>query len=216
MKKLAVMIAFFAATFGIFQSAWAGIPLSSGIGGWEPISTGIPGMKGSESFDLNPQPGYDVTLLPNQTVHFAWSADTAKTFVIKDETGKLIFDCDISNKDGIDIVPSELKLLESGKKYLWSVNGKKNYKFTILDEQTESKLLQELAKIDEENLSPEKCVLKKAKYLLMLSDMNPATFDFYWLIAQWMNEISPTDEKLAEQKSDFLLRCSIHLDDEAE
>ena len=225
LKKLAMVIAFLAAVLGVFQMTRAKgigefgsisivIPSAAEIGSWEPIVINIPGMKGNESFDLNPQPGYDVTLLPNQTVHFAWSDDTAKTFVIKDKTGKKVFDCDISNKASIDLVPSELKL-KTGNEYFWSVNGKRDYRFIIFDEQTENQLLQELAKMDTENLSPEECVLKKAKYLLMLSDEHPETFDFYWIIAQWMDEISPTDKELAEQKSDFLLRCSIHLDKES-
>lgn len=190
------------------------LPTPETLGNYKPIPISIPNTRSNEKFDLKPQPGYDVTLLLNHKVHFAWSNKNSKKFTIKDENGKTIWEQDIGGKNEIDIVPSEINL-KTGEKYLWNVDGiSKNYKFAILKENIEKELLENLSTINAENLPPDECILKKATYLLMLSEKLSPDIDLYWLIAQLVSEISPTDENLAEKKSDLLQRCSEHLDDE--
>ena len=224
-KKLATVLVFAMAIFGNFQITCAkdyqpiAIPIPASLKDYKPIPIPIPKTRGNEKFNLNPQPGYDVTLLMNFTIHFAWSDkysgnDAKKKFVIKDKNGKKIFEEIIGDKNSIDILPSKAKLKPS-EKYSWSVgDNPKTYDFQVLDEQTENELLKNLAEIDSENLSPEECAIKKSAYLQMLSAMYPENFDFYWLIAQWMSEISPSDSELTKKKTELLQRCALHLDDE--
>ena len=222
-KKLAALLVFAMAIFGNFQITYAkdyqpiAIPIPASLKDYKPIPIPIPKTRGNEKFNLNPQPGYDVTLLMNFTIHFAWSDkysgnDAKKKFVIKDKNGKKIFEEIIGDKNSIDILPSKAKLKPS-EKYSWSVgDNPKTYDFQVLDEQTENELLKNLAEIDSENLSPEECAIKKSAYLQMLSAMYPENFDFYWLIAQWMSEISPSDSELTKKKTELLQRCVLHLD----
>ena len=221
-KKLAFILAVITMVLGSFQPLFAkdykpiSMPIPSSRKDYTPIPIFIPGTKGEKNFDLKPQPGFDVTLLMNQTVHFAWSDSNAKkNFVIKDSKGKKVFETGISGKNSIDILPSEIKGLKAGKKYSWSVDGGLNvFEFTILDEKTEKQLRDNLAEIDAENLSPDECIVEKAVYLQMLSDKYPDSFDLYWLIAQQLSSISPADEKLKEKKNELLERCIIHFNAE--
>lgn len=217
-KKLAILFAVTAMLFGNLQALCAkdytSIRIPIHHKDYTPVKIFIPKTKGDEKLDLKPQPGYDVTLLPNQKVHFAWSDNTSKIFVIKDSNGESVFEKVIDGENGIDLVPIESNL-KAGQKYFWSVDdNSKPYEIEIFDERIETDLLAELAKIDAESLSREEGVLEKAEYLLMLSDEHSETFDFYWLIAQLLSEISPTDKELAEKKNELLIRCSMHLDDE--
>ena len=178
----------------------------------ETVTTGA--SRGSDDeLDLNPQPGFDVTLMTNQTIRFAWD-DSAKNLIIKDAAGEKIFETSVSDKNFVELAPSNANL-KAGHKYTWSLNENTNaYKFTVLDAQIEKEILDGLAEIDAENISAEKCALKKAAYVQLLSDLYPDKVDLYWLSEQWLSEISPTDEKLKENKSVLLRKCARHLDDE--
>ena len=103
---------------------------------------------------------------------------------------------------------------KAGEKYFWSVDVSRERKFTVLDAQTEKEILDRLAEIDAENLSADERVLKKATYVQLLSDLYPDTVDLYWLSAQWLIAISPTSEKLKDDKFTLLKKCAQHLDDE--
>ena len=184
LKKLPVVLAVVAMLLGSFQTAWGAlVPSSDTLKDYTPSPIPIITMKGEKNFDLKPQPGFDVTLLMNQSVHFSWNNSKIK-FVIKDNRGKEVFVQEIGDKKDITLVPREIKL-KAGQQYSWNVDDDLNvFKFTILDEATEKELLANLAEINTENLSPEECIVKKLAYLQMLSDEYSESFDFYWLIAQ--------------------------------
>ena len=182
---------------------------------WSSVESVVTGAsRGSDDeLNLNPQPGFDVTLMTSQTVRFAWDG-SAKTFAIKNEAGKKIFETAVSGKNFLEIIPSNAKL-KAGQKYAWGLDENTNaYKFTVLDAQTEKEILDELANLDAENISAQERALKKATYVQLISDLYPDTVDLYWLSAQWLSEISSTDEKLKEDKSVLLKKCARHLDDE--
>lgn len=181
---------------------------------WNNVETVVSGASRGSEDDLNlkPQPGFDVTLLTNQTVCFAWDG-SAKNFVIANEAGEKIFEQAISGAKKFEVVPSEANL-KAGQKYSWSVNGNEQFTFTILDSQTEKEILDGLAEIDAENLSTEERALKKAAYVQLVSDIYPDKVDLYWLSAQWLSEISPTDKKFKDDRFVLLKKCSQHLDDE--
>lgn len=165
-----------------------------------------------DNLNLNPQPGFDVTLMNSQTVHFSWDG-SAKNFLIKDEKGKKVFEKNVNEKNFIDVVPKAAKL-KAGQKYSWSIDNKGNFKFIVLDTKVEKEICDKLAEIDAENISTEERVLKKAAYIQLISDLYPETVDLYWLSAQWLSEISPTTEQLKETKSILLKKCARHLDSE--
>lgn len=181
---------------------------------WNNVESVVSGAsRGSDDEpNLNPRPGFDVTLLTNQTVRFAWDG-AAKNFVIKDGKGKKVFDKKIGAANSIELVPNVAKL-KAGQKYSWSLDDTGDFKFTILDAQTEKDILDRLAELDAENISAEERTLKKAAYVQLISDLYPDTVDLYWLSAQWLSEISPTDGKLSEDKSVLLKKCARHLDEE--
>ena len=181
---------------------------------WNNVEKVVSGASRGSEEDLNlkPQPGFDVTLLTNQTVIFAWD-DSAKNFVIANEAGKKIFEQAVDDAKKLEIVPSSSNL-KAGKKYSWSVNGNEQFAFTFLDTQTEKEIIDGLAEIDAENLSAEERALKKATYVQLISDIYPDKVDLYWLSAQWLSEISPTDKKLKDDRFVLLKKCSQHLDDE--
>ena len=170
--------------------------------------------RGDKKFNLNPRPGFNVTLLMNQSVHFEWNekSETQK-FVITDENGKKVFEKFIGDACKIDIIPSEAKL-KSGKKYSWSGDGKHKYTFTILDEQSEKEILDTLTQIDEKNLSHDECILMKANFVQIVSEREPNRFDLYWLSAQWLLEIPPTAEnKVLDSQFAMLEKCEQHLNE---
>ena len=181
---------------------------------WNNVETVVSeASRGSEDdLNLRPQPGFDVTLLTNQLVCFAWDG-SAKNFVIVNEAGEKIFEKTISGAKKFDVVPSAANL-KVGQKYSWSVNENEQFTFTVLDAQTEKEILDGLAEIDLENLSAEERALKKASYVQLVSDIYPDKVDLYWLSAQWLAEISPTDKKLKDDRFVLLKKCARHLDDE--
>lgn len=219
LSKMAVVF-IFAVLLGSFQTVWAslffnnflvsklvawGIPAHSLVSTViKPLPIPIPILKGGIKLET-PQPGYNATLLMNQTVHFKWDVQkTTGNFVIKNEKGKKIFETAISDKSSLDIVPVEVKL-KTGQKYFWTVDDNATvYEFTVLDSQSEKILLDTFAEIDEEGLSLEKCTIKKAAYVQGLSDYAKDELDFYWLSAQWLSKISPTDEETKIER-DYLL-----------
>ena len=168
----------------------------------------IPTNRGSEDFDKRPQPGFNVTLLGNQRVHFAWTGKSNGNFIIKDAAGKIVFERAVDGN--FELVPAESKL-KSGEKYSWSVDGGSNvYKFTVVDEQTENEILANLAELDAQtDFSAEERALRKALYVQLISD-EEAAIDLYWLSAQWLTEISTTDAELKEKKLQLLERCDEH------
>ena len=182
---------------------------------WNNVESVVSGAsRGSEDeLNLRPQPGFDVTLLTNQKVRFAWDKPATKNFVIKSGAGKKVFEKNVRNATEVDVALSATKF-KAGEKYFWSVDGSRERKFTVLDAQTEKEILDRLAEIDAENLSADERVLKKATYVQLLSDLYPDTVDLYWLSAQWLIAISPTSEKLKDDKFTLLKKCAQHLDDE--
>ena len=216
LRKLAVALAFNAVMFSGFQTVWAELlSVSATVGVGIPIYIPIVRADDKTEFNLNPQPGFDVTLLPNQKVRFEWSNKAAKNFVIKDDKGRRVFTEKIGNKNSLDIVPGEKKL-KAGQKYSWSVDDNLNtFEFIILDEQTEKELLDKLSEIEAQYSSEEERVIRKALYVQLLSDDSKYGLDLYWLSAQWLSEISPTDDELENDKYDLLERCEQHLNNEA-
>lgn len=210
-NKFTAAIAFVALMFGCSQSAGAYEKADMLISDRQ-IPIVIPFQRGEEEIS-KPQPGYDVTLLMNQTVRFAWDGKSTGKFVIKDDKGKIIFEKKISaGTNQFDIVPADAKL-KAGQKYSWSVDADATiFTFAVLDAKSEKELLDNFAEIDaDKNLSAEERVLKKATYVQLLSDKHSDTLDLYWLSAQWLSEISPTDEKLDAEKFYLLKKCNRHL-----
>ena len=180
----------------------------------ESITSGV--SRGSDdNLNLNPQPGFDVTLLPNQTIHFAWENPSTGIFTIKTEKGKKIFTQSVNGKNEIDLNPSSAKL-KSGEKYIWSVDGDpQDYKFSVLDNVIEKELIEKLTEIDaEKNLSDDERLLKKAAYLQLVSDLYPETIDLYWFSLQLISKINPITDEGKTTRSTLLNKYVEHLDSE--
>ena len=212
-KKLTAVLTFIAVLFGGFQIACAAtIPPVLPIATY--ILKNVLKQKGADKFPPL-QPGFDATLLMNQPARFSVENSANKIITCKDQKGKKFFEKTLnavtdSNNGFIDIVPAKEKL-KAGQKYSWSVNGDSNtYTFTVLDEQTEKELLGNLAEIEQMNFSSEECTLIKATYLQYVSDDSKGNLDFYWLSAQLLSEISPTDDERKNEKSYLLKKCRQH------
>lgn len=166
-------------------------------------------------FDLAPNPCRDSTLLMNEKIYFVSSLDGEK-IVLKNAKGKVIFEQAVIKDKKLGIVkfalkPSDLKL-KTKQQYSWGTNEcPDRYTFTILDNKTEKEILAKLAELETENISPEQIAVNKAKYLQDFSDNNSKDIDLYWLSAQLMFEISPTDENIKKEKEQILKKCNKHL-----
>lgn len=166
----------------------------------------------SDGMQLNPQPGFDVTLFSNQRVCFSWDGSNHKIFTIKDSKGNKVFEKKIDELNYIDLVPSEVKL-KSGQFYVWNIdNDSRDYKFSVLDTKTENIILSKLAEFDSENISEEEKVFKKIIYLQLISDIYYEQLDLYWLTAQWLMDLKPKTKKEAEEKYLLLKKCVQNLD----
>ena len=161
--------------------------------------------------NLTLQPGFNVTLLMSEKVHFYCAEENAKTFVIKDDNGKKVFEQSIDDQTkGISIDPRKANL-KAGQKYSWSVNGNgKVYNFTILDSNSEKEILKKLAEIEKKFSSPDESLLKKANYLQLLSDASEHQIDLYWLSYQWLSKISSNNEEIKNEKLYLLDECQRH------
>ena len=210
--KLVALIMFFAVIFGGVAYAYPTYPKPDDLlSEYKPDFTPSSKHRGIKRSDLYLQPGFDVTLLMNQEIHFAWIGKNSTHFVIKDDKGKKIFDESIKDLNSLDINPANLNL-KAGQKYSWSIDGDINiFRFTILDADSEKVLLDNLAEIDAQNISPEERVLKKAAYVQLLSEKYSDSTDFYWLSAQWLLEISPTDPSLESERENLWKKCRDHL-----
>lgn len=209
LSRLMALFVFGALMFGFVQTAWA-IPKPSDFRP-SPIPIAIPNLRGNDKADLTPSPGFNATLLMNQTVYFAWQID-GKNFVIRDAKGKTVFEQAVGDSKELEILPGKLKL-KAGQQYSWGLDNDTRYTFTILPKQIEQELLDNLAELDAEKISAEERAIKKASYIQALSENYPNDFDLYWLSAQWMFEISPTDKKIKDDKKILLARCIDHLND---
>lgn len=198
---------------GIGEIAYNVIDYASAF--WNNVeSVNTAASRGSDDdLNLNPKPGFNVTLLQNQPVTFAWDS-SASNFYIKDDTGKKIFETNVKGKNSVEIFPNELNL-NVEQKYSWCLDDNaKAYEFTILDAQTEKEILAKLEEIDAEHISDDERILKKSAYVQLISDIYSDKVDLYWLSEQWLSKCSPTDEKLKESKSVLLRKCAHHLDEE--
>lgn len=176
----------------------------------ENVTTGASRGLDSE-FNLNPQPGFDVTLLPHQEARFSWDGQANTKFFIKDDKGEIVFEKDAAGVFGI--VPSSLGLKE-GKKYTWGVDDTlTEYRFIVLDERIEMELSAKLDEIEQEEISANERVLRKVTYVQLISDMYPETIDLYWLGLQWLAEVD-TSTGYQQQKRMLLKKCAQHLDRE--
>ena len=157
--------------------------------------------------NLTPQPGFDVTLLHGQKVTFSWHEPDNKTFSIKDDKGKKIFQKNISGLTSTEIDLKNIKL-QAGKQYFWSVDGdSQKFKITMLDEKSETEILSTLNAIDSENIAENERLFKKVAYVQLISDLYPQQFDFYWLSAQWLLDFKATTTEEDNHKQFFLGKC---------
>jgi len=162
---------------------------------------------------LTPRPGWNVTLLMNQKVNFAWKDASHTTFGIIDGKGNKIYEKDIKNLYGISLVPADIKM-EANVPYSWGYDGEyTGYKFTVLDSQIETEVMGKLAELDKMKLTDKERVLRKALLIQLISDSFPDKVNLYWLSSQWIGEIENfgTDEKQAQY---LLQRCKRHLNQE--
>jgi len=162
---------------------------------------------------LTPRPGWNVTLLMNQQVNFAWKNANHETFAIIDGNGNKVYEKNIKNLYGISIVPAEIKM-EANVPYSWGYDGEyTGFKLKVLDSQTEKEVMEKLAEFDKMKLTDEERVLRKALLIQLISDSFPDKVNLYWLSSQWVGEIDNpgTNEKQAQY---LLQRCKRHLDQE--
>ena len=162
---------------------------------------------------LTPRPGWNVTLLKNQEVNFAWKNANHETFAIIDGKGNKIYEKNIKNLNGLSIVPADIKL-EANVPYSWGYDGEyTGFKFKVLDSQTETEVTAKLAELDKMKLTDEERVSRKALLVQLISDSFPDKVNLYWLSSQWLGEFDNlgTNEKQAQY---LLQRCKKHLDQE--
>lgn len=167
----------------------------------------------SEEINLNPQPGFNVTLLSNQKVIFSWDESENKIFSIKDDKGDKIFEQKVDGITSIEIIPANINL-KAGQKYIWNLDqDDRDYQLTVLEENTEKEILSKLTEIDSENISDNEKILKKATYVQLISNVYPEKFDLYWLSSQWLINLKPTTNAEKEKKEILLEKCYDNLED---
>lgn len=177
----------------------------------EKVVTGA--SRGTEKgFNLDPKPGFDVTVLSNEQLEFTWDNADASRFYVKNNKGNEIFTSNVMGKKSLKAVPKELGL-NSGENYTWSVDGDfRDYKISVLDAETETYVMKEFAKIDSELLSDDEKLIKKSLYVQLISDMYPDKIDLYHLSVKWLE--GKNMGKLEEKRKMLLNKCERHLDEE--
>ena len=181
---------------------------------WDNVEKVVPGISrgSSEEINLNPQPGFNVTVFSNQPVIFSWDESENKIFSIKDDKENKIFEQKINGVTSIEIIPANVKL-KAGQKYIWNLEQDfYDYQLTVLDENSEKIILSKLAEIDSENISANEKILKKATYAQLISDIYSDKIDLYWLSAQWLMDFNPVTNAEKKKKEFLLGKCKRNLD----
>lgn len=201
--------------YDCFSFFWGGVDniLSKTSRNTEDVKTGV--TRGQEiEADLRPQPGFDVTLLMHQQVRFAWNLEekgVQGTFSIQERNGKILYEKKVDNHDSLTILPEAIGV-KPGRRYIWTVDGGNNlYEFSVLDHQTETQIMEALTKIDNEPITQNEIMLKKTKYVQLISDTFPEAVDLYWLSAQWLMGINKPPKNIDDEKWMLLKKCIRHL-----
>ena len=183
---------------------------------WDNVEKVVSGVSrgSSEEINLNPQPGFNVTVFSNQPIIFSWDDSENKIFSIKDTKGNEILEQNVDGVTSIEIVPANVKL-KAGQKYIWNLDRDfYDYQLTVLGKTTEKEILDKLSEIDSENISTNEKILKKATYVQLVSDIHSDKIDLYWLSAQLLSVMTPSTTEERNRKELLLNKCVMHLNDQ--
>lgn len=148
------------------------------------------------------QPGYDVTVLPQYPVTFAWVGH-GQTIFFTDRAGEVIYTKKLSGESSISLMPDEIGL-KLGELYNWGVRGfsfDKPPVLKVLDDDRAQEIVNGLNSIDkEQDISVDEKNLHKAAYLQLLSEVFPKEVDLYWLSYIYLKQSreSETRDELIE------------------
>lgn len=153
-------------------------------------------------------PGIEVTVLPKVPIKFTWCGHEGLTFVLKDSKSNTTFKKDVTGKKELLLTP-EVMGMQYPEKYSWEVIGGADSRTTIislLSYETAKKIDEDLEKIDMEKISDKKKLIKKAAYLMFLSDMYPDDFHLDWLSCQILTDSKGELKQVDEEVIIFLKR----------
>lgn len=170
------------------------------------------GENAKNNFDFKPQPGFNATLLSNQTVVFSWWDDVNnKIFSVGDADGNIVFEKNIEGLTSFEIDVKDLNL-QAEKNYFWKVNeDMQECKITLPDKETETEILSRLAEIDAEKISENAKTLKKSAYVQLVSDIYSEKIDLYWLSTKWLLNFKPASKAEESEQKILLNKCEDNL-----
>jgi|GEM_PF-3143829 len=143
---------------------------------------------------LYPKPGWRASLLPGESVLFSWESRLAKSLVIIDSQGKLVFRKKLNSETSIELNANEIGM-EPFIKYYWGieiegiVDIRIDYELKLLDGDIVRIVKIGFEKIEKEALDPTHRELKKAAYLQFISDIYGNDAELYWKSGQILAEI---------------------------
>jgi len=130
-----------------------------------------------------PRPGYNVTILPNSPVTFAWGKNKGSSIVFKNDNGEKIFEKAIQGESSIQLKPKEIGL-KPLEKYTWDIIGIRLYgvhRLILLEDKSVQQVLSDLNYIEALKIDTYEKKVKKSGYLQLMSDTYPEKIDLYWL-----------------------------------
>lgn len=132
-----------------------------------------------------PMPGYNATLLPNETVVFSWPTG-GTTFLIVDKKWYQHVRIPLSGERSVSLTPERIGI-KQGETYTWQVDGSGSdeiYQIRLANPDYTTLVREGLSAIDKTTPEAEERTVRKAAYLQLLSDIYPKNLDLYWLSAQ--------------------------------
>lgn len=148
-----------------------------------------------------PLPGKWATVIPGESIPFAWESGAAKFLVIKDYKGKEIYRKNIRSKRKIDLNSDEIKM-EPYCKYNWGIEieglegVQADYELEIVGDELIQVIKTGFEKIAEKKLDHIREQLHKASYIQMISDNFRDRLDLYWLSGRIIDKIDRSKLKL--------------------
>jgi len=145
-------------------------------------------------------PGDNATLLPGMPITFSWDGRTARKLVIKDSSGKVVFEQPQKGVSSLALIPEQMGL-KIRERYKWEVEGTNSHgeNLRLLDDKNAGIVKDAIKEIEANNkLKTSDKVIAIASFVLFMSESYPEEVSLNWLSYQLIDQQEstfPEDQK---------------------